>query len=118
MYDTCGGVGTPGCAADPVDVPAGLGAWTGSAHDTNLYNTIVKPYCRACHVAQSSFLDWATPPNFTAPFLEPAVCLDHDMPHGEVPFRKFWLSTNPSAPVFLADPTTGVPGGIAGGCPR
>jgi hypothetical protein len=113
MYDTCGGVAAPGCAADITDLP---GAWNGTVHDQNLYNTIVKSYCRACHVAQSSFLDWTSPTNFTAPFLEPAVCTNHDMPHAEVPFRKFWLSTSPSAPVFLADPTTGVD--IAAGCPR
>jgi hypothetical protein len=113
MYDTCGGVSTPGCIADTTDLPS---AWNGDAHKQNLYNQIVKQYCRACHVAQSSFLDWTSPINFTSLVLESPMCLNYDMPHGEVPFRKFWLSTNPSGPVFLADPVTGV--GIAGGCPR
>jgi len=113
LYDTCGGVHTGGCQADTSDAPF---AWSAPGHDVNLYNTIIKPYCRACHVAQPSYLDWTSPTNFTSPFLENPVCINHDMPHGEVPFRKFWLSTNPSAPVFLADPTTGI--GIAAGCPR
>lgn len=113
MYDTCGGVNTPGCTADTNDRPA---AWNGSAHDQGLYDQIVKPYCRACHVAQSSSLDWATPGPFTAGLIGFAVCTSHDMPHAEHPFRKFWFSTNPAAPVFLADPTVGL--GIVGGCPR
>jgi hypothetical protein len=113
MYDTCGGVATPGCTADPDDVPP---SWNTSTHDRDLYNTIVEPYCRACHVAQSSTLDWATPTNFNAPMLTSTVCIGHNMPHAEHPFRKFWFSTNPAASVFLADPTVGV--NIAGGCPR
>jgi hypothetical protein len=38
------------------------------------------------------------------------------MPHAEVPFKRFWLSTNPSAPQYLADPVLGI--NITAGCTR
>jgi hypothetical protein len=60
-----------------------------------LYNSVVRPYCRSCHIAQPS-LDFTTYQQFRAN-AQPAggrilqsVCKTHQMPHAEVTWLKFW----------------------------
>jgi len=111
-YVSCGGVGTGGCSANPNYTPPP--GWTG--HET-LYRGVVATDCRACHIARSSFVDWTSFTDLDNRLGANGrrVCADpHDMPHGQLPFQNFWLSTNPAAPALLADATDGI--NIPGGC--
>jgi hypothetical protein len=68
-----------------------------------LYRDVVRPYCRTCHLAvrpdvissSDAFLSFK-------PRLELTLCGLFTMPHAEVPYKKFWTSTNPSAPAVFA----------------
>jgi mono/diheme cytochrome c family protein len=119
-YSGCGGVNTPGCTVnDTYAPPPPAVGWPGHA---TLYQTIPRVYCRTCHGSQGSgstgFPDWTQYSDFNNPgFISFAACSAAPvMPHAEVPFKKFWLSTNPSGPAYLADPVLGI--NIPGGCPR
>jgi len=82
-----------------------------------LYQTINRVYCRTCHIAQPSYIDFTAFSQFTtfSGSIKYAACTSRDMPHAEVPFKKFWFSANPHAPLYLADPGTGL--GFGGTCP-
>jgi Carboxypeptidase regulatory-like domain len=139
-------VDTSGCraqdgptAAHPGDqgpfTPTG---WQTNSTTTALYQTIPRPYCRTCHLAQPSTFppDWTSFTQMTAPNnkndLQNAVCVATEaggvpngshkfMPHAEVPFKAFWFSNNPSGPAFLGDPVTGInlpANGSGDHCPR
>lgn len=113
------GVNTPGCQALNTYVPPPpMPGWTGH---TALYQTIPRVYCRTCHVAQFSSIDWTQFSDFGSTFasdIQSRVCTSgsHVMPEAEVPFKKFWFSTSPYGPAYLADPSLGL--NFAGGCPR
>lgn len=87
-----GGVYNPGSTAQNTYVPPG---WAGNPA---LYNTVIKPACRGCHAAQGFDLTHASH-LFAA---ESSVCVTHQMPHAEKPFKNFWTSTAPHLPTFLA----------------
>jgi len=117
-YGWCGGPGAPGCTPDDAGhayvPPPPAPGWPGQAA---LYQTIPRFYCRTCHVAQgstsSTYPDWTQFSDFNSPgFLKSVVCTSRSMPHAEVPFKAFWLSTNPHGPSFLANALS-----ISGGCP-
>lgn len=111
----------PGLPAASTFVPPN---WAG--HEA-LYRTIAAQSCRTCHVARNSSIDWTDWTQFANDFsgtppgskttIGLAVCTAgaHYMPHAEVTYKKFWLSTNPSSPAYLADATTGI--NLTGGCP-
>jgi hypothetical protein len=88
-------------------VPIG---WTQTASDTALYKSVIRPYCRNCHVANS--------PNFSteAEFFRHAlksysnVC-GYQMPHALQTVREFWLSSAPDA--FESWYRTNVSSGLA-----
>ncbi len=82
-----------------------------------LYQTINRVYCRTCHIAQPSYIDFTALTQFTtfSNSIKSAVCTTHDMPHAEVPFKNLWFSANPHGPAYLADPVTGL--GFGGTCP-
>lgn len=113
------GVNTAGCNASdsPPFVPSG---WSGKP---DLYRNVPRKDCRTCHVAQPSYLDWTSLSQMTGGLknqIQRYVCdpstsptRNHFMPHGEVPFKTFWFSTDPNSPTFLADPGTGI--GLTGG---
>lgn len=73
-------VGNAGSTTFDGFVPAG---WNGQF---NLYNGVVKKYCRMCHLAGApafnSYQDFVG----TATTIEDFVCGKGDMPHAEVPF--------------------------------
>jgi len=99
------GVGTSGC--DAVDTPFSPGGWSSNVP---LYQTITRPYCRTCHVAQPS-LDWTQASQWGS-FLTYAICTNPRlMPHAEVPFKKFWLSQSPHAAAYMFGPSPGLGGG-------
>jgi hypothetical protein len=93
MY-TNGGVSTPNTVPVDTYLPP---LWAG---ESALYQEIPRNFCRACHIAQSSGLDWTNGQTFKVglgPFIGSKVCGPSKvMPHAEVPFKKFWLSGAPS----------------------
>ncbi|MGB8014037.1 MAG: carboxypeptidase-like regulatory domain-containing protein [Terriglobales bacterium] len=128
-YSGCGGVNTPGCTVtDTYAPPPPTPGWVGAP--ANLYQTIPRVYCRTCHGSQGSatsgYPDWTQysstsgdgfdNPGFIGFNACPPTNPTPVMPHAEVPFKRFWLSANPSAPAYLADPTLGI--NITAGCTR
>lgn len=81
------GVGNANSTAVDGFVPSG---WSG--HET-LYTSVVRQYCRSCHLA--SGLDFGSFQQFknSAVNIERLVCETHDMPHAEVPLAMFWKDT-------------------------
>jgi hypothetical protein len=77
-------------------VPAG---WSGQQ---NLWNTVVRPYCIMCHMAQLGPLAFASFNDMMSvkDRVRKSVCTDGTMPHSEVTFRQFWARTDSSS---LAD---------------
>lgn len=74
------GVTTAGSTAADGWVPPG---W--SDHAT-LYTSVVRPYCRTCHLAQPiPFTEYSDFEDLVER-LEAAVCTKHTMPHAQVPF--------------------------------
>lgn len=65
----------------------------GWAPDPGLYNLVVKPYCRTCHLAEPGNADFGTYQKFVAEAstTNDLVCNSHDMPHAEIPYVRFWL---------------------------
>jgi hypothetical protein len=118
-YSGCGGVNNPGCTVtDTYAPPPPSPGWAGHVA---LYQTIPRVYCRSCHSSQgspsSAYPDWTQYSDFSGGLVPFAVCASAPiMPYAQVPFKRFWLSTNPSAPLYLADPMLGL--GISTGCPR
>ena len=92
-----GGVGNQGSIAEDF-VPSG---WSS---EPSLYKTIVKPYCRTCHLAFGETRDWTNAKQFLN--LAPSVVTDicgGAMPHAEVPLLNFWLENFPSPAQLLND---------------
>ncbi len=69
---------------------------SGYAGDPGLYNNVVKPYCRTCHIAQGFNL--GTPVDVSA--AQYAVFTGYYMPHSQLTHHNFW---NSSAPAYLAN---------------
>ena len=111
------GVNTAGCnATDTPYTPPGFAA------KPALYQNVPRRYCRTCHTAQPSYLDWTALQQMIdfKPLIQSKVCAagsNHFMPHAEVPFKAFWFSTNPNGPKVLGDPTTGI-GLISDNCQK
>lgn len=94
-----GTVDTPGTAANNRYVP------TDWLAQQSVYNIVIKPYCRTCHIAMGPANDWTKRTQFIAskPSIQNSVCNLHDMPHAEVPFLKFWTSSPVYVPGYLED---------------
>jgi hypothetical protein len=77
-------------------VPA---SWAGKE---DVYRQVIKPYCRTCHLAvRPDVIASAQQFQAQAPRVQAVLCSIGSMPHAEVPFKKFWASTNPYAPALL-----------------
>jgi hypothetical protein len=96
-----GGVNVAGRTASDSWVPS---QW---AAKPNVYDAVVKRYCRTCHLALREELDFTSSAQFlaVASRIQNAVCDLRTMPHAEVPFRKLWLSEVPHLPCYLEDPS-------------
>lgn len=70
---------------------------SGYAGDPGLYNNVVKPYCRTCHIAQAGFP--LSDPTYVD-VAQPAVFNGFYMPHAQLTNHNFW---NSPAPVYLAN---------------
>jgi hypothetical protein len=71
---------------------------------SDLYQKIVREYCRACHIAQGSGIDFTRYDDFldSKNSIVRQVCTlpKRTMPNAEVPFSRFWLDGT-GAPTFL-----------------
>jgi hypothetical protein len=74
------GVANAGSTASDGWVPPG---WL---DNSSLYTSVVKPYCRTCHVAQP--VPFTSYSDFEALIerLQQAVCEKHSMPHAQIPY--------------------------------
>jgi hypothetical protein len=124
---------TPPCNVNTANCPV-IDSWapTGWSGESALYQTIPRVYCRTCHSSQGSassgYPDWTSYSATTADGFDNPTSIEFVacppspnplplMPHAEVPYKRFWLSTNPSGSAYLAAaPPTGI--GISSGCPR
>jgi hypothetical protein len=94
MYKSASGPGPSSSpTADDTFVPAG---WQGSRASKALYEEVVKPYCRTCHVSRNDSRAWQTFASFTgaAQTIKYKVCDPHvhQMPNAVQTQRKFWRS--------------------------
>jgi|GEM_PF-1653124 len=82
-----GAIATAGTTAQPDYVPA---SW---AEQAGFYRSVVRPHCTMCHLAAPDSWNFASWQNFqdNANLIYADVCLQHTMPHAEVPFKNFWL---------------------------
>jgi hypothetical protein len=92
-------VSQPGQTPNDNFVPPGF------AGKTDLYNEVIKPYCRTCHIASTNY-----PFNDYSQFSALSGSIKSDvfstfiMPHAELTSHNFWSSTDPLvAPAYLAD---------------
>src|SRR5581483_3537096 len=74
--------------------------WSGHS---GLYLDVVKPSCRACHAARTSYPDWHSFDQMSsgAPIIHQRVCTDRDMPNAYLTWFNFWQSTLPQQPAEL-----------------
>src|SRR5207249_161933 len=73
-------------------IPTG---WDQDAATRKLYNVVVKPYCRTCHVSQDiATLDWTKYDDFynNRKDILRVACREHSMPHAEQTLKNFWTS--------------------------
>lgn len=96
-YEDTGGINNAGAVFNGSKIAA---AYNTNAGDQALYNQVVKPYCRTCHIAQTFYLN--DPAQFSSLFstIWNDVYGDYSMPHAELTSRNFW---NSSAPIDLAN---------------
>jgi mono/diheme cytochrome c family protein len=101
-----GGDGLPNATFADTLLPA---SWA-TAGQTQLYQTVIVPYCRTCHIARGtgaqSDLDFTSFEKFRsfAPQIRKHVFDRGNMPLGKLVFDRFWVSTGPtSGPAVLAD---------------
>jgi hypothetical protein len=80
------GVLTPGSTADTDFVPAGF------AGGKRLYNGVIKPYCRMCHISQSGSYAFNNIGTFPSGSANSAACGYQQMPHAQVTQAAFWNS--------------------------
>ncbi len=99
------GVTTPLAPAVDTFVPMG---WNDTPTHRDLYKTIVRPYCRTCHLAVSASYDWTSYAQFEnlKGSIRNVVCDRRIMPHAEVTYNKFWATVLPM--LYLQDPKTGL----------
>ena len=91
----------PGSQAANTYVPSG---WQ---TEPNVYDIVIKPYCRSCHMTLDDTLDLTSHQQFLnmKPPIQASVCRGYTMPHAEVPFQKFWRSAPLYIPGYLEDPS-------------
>jgi F5/8 type C domain len=85
---------TPGAVFNPDYVPA---LWAATPLQKSIYQDVIKPYCRTCHLSQFAALggvDFQRPVDADAirALIVADVCVTHRMPHGQQAMRRFWSS--------------------------
>lgn len=83
----------PNSVFNPEYIPTG---WSGNKLQKQVYNEVVKPYCRTCHVTAPSYADWDTFSEMQASSGSVAsyVCggSSVSMPHAQQTLNRFWRS--------------------------
>jgi len=76
-------------------------AWKTTREDRIVYEGVIKPHCRGCHMTSTStFYDFDSPADLAPSYMHTVPCqADHRMPHAEQTLRNFWDS---GARSFLA----------------
>lgn len=97
--------------------PTAIESWvpTGWSSSPDLYNKTIKPYCRTCHTARTSTLDFNefTDANTYASTIKSDVCdKPRVMPHALQTYLNFWCD-----PPALAALENDLPNWPAGPCP-
>lgn len=107
-YGTEGDLTLPNATFQDNRVPS---AWTSPTNESPLYQTVVQPSCRSCHTtrdpADTGFdISWQSYDGFNndSSFVKVLACTStsHLMPQAERTFARFWLSTQPNQPIFIA----------------
>jgi parallel beta-helix repeat protein len=86
-----GNVGVAGTTASSTYVPTD---WNTDTSYKAVYEGVIEPSCRSCHIARSGARDLLQPTDIVA--WQSSVFDDYTMPHAEVPFNNFWDSTQPA----------------------
>ena len=97
-YEDTGGVHQAGAVFNPAKV---ADAYNANDADRALYNQVIKPACRSCHLAQSFYL--SDPAQFNGAqqlLFWTLVYGDYSMPHSERTSHNFWSGP---APIELAN---------------
>lgn len=94
MYPLSGvptGPQDPGTSFDTTYVPAG---WNNNKAQREVYNEVVKPYCRTCHVTAHSYYDWDTFTEMSQSGPSNDVCggINLPMPQAEQVQNRMWNS--------------------------
>lgn len=103
MYPVAGvptGPQDPSSAFDVTYIPAG---WNGNRVQRQVYNEVVKPYCRTCHMTSQANHDWDTYGEMdTAYSLTNVVCGGYElpMPQAEQVLNRMW--NGPARAHFVA----------------
>jgi hypothetical protein len=103
IKDWYGGGTLPNATFSDTHIPS---AWNGNATDRQVYNEVIAPYCRACHIARGN--ENNTAQGFTSPTefanystrIKSYVYDRGKMPLALLPYNNFWKS---NAPTILAN---------------
>jgi hypothetical protein len=101
-----GGVGNPGQLFSFTNGAAQLSGMPFAGHEP-LYDNVVAPVCRTCHIAHGSFDNWTSFGQMNSASIRSQIQLHacgtgspatqvtrtFSMPHAEVPFKKFWTDS-------------------------
>ncbi|MCY0998558.1 hypothetical protein OWM54_15580 [Myxococcus sp. MISCRS1] len=70
-------------------------AWNTSKEDRIVYEGVIRPHCRGCHMtATSTSYDFDSPADLAPNYIHTVPCsADHRMPHAEQTLRNFWNSS-------------------------
>ena len=91
-----------------------VGGWAGNAASAAMYEHVVGPNCRICHVAHDApGLSFRTEAGLSPGFAAPIVCGERSMPHSVRTYERFWTSLGPHQPGQLVNYM--VDGGAASG---
>lgn len=113
-----GGATLPNAMFVDTTVPAG---WAG---ETALYEQVVRPYCRTCHIVRGtnneSDIDFSTEPKFAAyaDRIKAHVFDRGNMPLALIVYEDFWRSSAPGRLASYIDSILGPGTATSGGAPR
>lgn len=91
-YGSASGVNNPNQFFNRAYVPAG---WKKTPGQTKIYNEVIKPHCRTCHIAQENSqggLDFLKASDVEAlrALIVANTCVSYRMPHAEQTLKRFW----------------------------
>ena len=98
--------------------------WGATTAETNLYQLVIRPSCRSCHISRGPGLDFRAFADIQSTVRGPdaanRICSNRAMPNAKVTYRRFWLTHLPQGktPIDVLN-SAGLHGWpFAGGCPQ